>query len=86
MLRALLHTNYVKLSLVPRLFVKAFERVWPVTIVDMIHLGPCLRKNERSRSAGYRYCFVPKCELEATQFAFVCPCMPHLHEQVSAVL
>ena len=65
MLQALLHTNYLKLSLVPRPlvqtaysyikatpFAKAFERVWPVTTVDMVDLRPCLRKNERSWRLG----------------------------------
>ena len=54
MLRALLHTNYVKLSLVPRPLDKLpkghTQRVWPVTIVDQVDLGLCYRTNERSWS------------------------------------
>ena len=65
----------------------SLQKVWPVTVIDMVDLGPSLslRKNKRSWSAGYRYSGVPKCELEATQFVFVCPCPPHLHGLVAVL-
>ena len=46
-------------------------------------LSLSLRMNERSLSAGHCFCGVPKCELEATHFVFVCPCPAHLHGQVA---
>ena len=95
MLQPLLHTHYIKLSLIPRAsvrmasvqsYIKATPSVMGVashcrSLVDMVDLGPSLslRKNERSLSAGHCFCWVPKWELEATQFAFVCPCLPHLY-------
>ena len=53
--------------------------------VDMADLRPCLRKNERSWSAGYQCLSMNSMLLSLCLSVLVYPCPPHLHEQVAAL-